>query len=111
MKEAYCLATRWSGADGGARSINALLDMWTARTATDGMASFAKVESAFNWVFADRAGNIGYQMSGLMPRRSEGWSGFAPRPGWDERFDWRDRDGQPRSQPPRARKSDQRADG
>lgn len=88
MKEAYCLATRWSGADGGARSINALLDMWTARTATDGMASFAKVESAFNWVFADRAGNIGYQMSGLMPRRSEGWSGFAPRPGWDERFDW-----------------------
>jgi penicillin amidase len=90
MKQRYCLATRWSGGDGGARSINAVLDMWTARTVAEGMASFAKVESAFNWIFADRGGNIGYQMSGLMPRRGEGWSGFAPRPGWDERFDWQD---------------------
>jgi penicillin amidase len=88
MKEGYRLATRWSAGDGGARSINALVEMWTARTVAEGMASFSKVESAFNWIFADSAGDIGYQMSGLMPRRGEGWSGFAPRPGWDERFDW-----------------------
>ncbi|MBW2551131.1 MAG: penicillin acylase family protein, partial [Deltaproteobacteria bacterium] len=52
------------------------------------MAAFADVESAFNWIFADSAGDIGYQMSGLMPRRADDWSGFAPRPGWEERFDW-----------------------
>jgi penicillin amidase len=86
--EGYALATRWSGSDGGAESINRLLPMWTARTVPEGMAAFSKVESAFNWVFADSAGDIGYQMSGLMPKRPDGWSGFAPRPGWDERFDW-----------------------
>lgn len=88
LTEGYSLATRWSGSNGGAQSINMLLPMWTARTVPAGMAAFAEVESAFNWVFADSAGDIGYQMSGLMPKRPDDWSGFAPRPGWDERFDW-----------------------
>jgi penicillin amidase len=86
--EGYRLATSWASADGGAQSIGTLLPVWTARTVTEGMTAFANVELAFNWVFADSAGDIGYQMSGLMPKRAEGWSGFAPRPGWDERFDW-----------------------
>ena len=86
--EGYRLATRWSGSFGGAQSINSLLSMWTVRTVEEGMAAFAPVESSFNWIFADSAGDIGYQMSGLMPKRAEDWSGFAPRPGWDERFDW-----------------------
>jgi len=86
--ECYRLATRWSGSFGGAQSLNSLLRMWTARTVHEGMAAYAPVESSFNWIFADRAGDIGYQMSGLMPKRPDDWSGFAPRPGWDERFDW-----------------------
>ena len=87
-QEGYALATRWSGSDGGAQSVDALLPMWTARTVAQGKAAFSTVESSFNWVFADSAGDIGYQMSGLMPKRADDWSGFAPRPGWDERFDW-----------------------
>jgi len=86
--EGYSLATRWSGSNGGAQSLNTLLPMWTARTVSEGMAAFANVESSMNWIFADSAGDIGYQMSGLMPKRAGDWSGFAPRPGWDERFDW-----------------------
>jgi len=86
--EGYLLATRWSGANGGAQSLNATISTWTARTVSEGMKAFGDVESAFNWIFADSAGGIGYQMSGLMPRRPDDWSGFAPRPGWDERFDW-----------------------
>jgi penicillin amidase len=86
--EGYRLATRWSGSSGGAQSINSLLRMWAARTVSEGMAAYAPVESSMNWVFADTAGDIGYQMSGLMPKRPADWSGFAPRPGWDERFDW-----------------------
>lgn len=87
-EEGYRLATRWSGAQGGAQSIIALLPMWTARTVEEGMSAFSNVESSMNWVFADDAGSIGYQMSGLMPKRPSDWSGFAPRPGWDQRFDW-----------------------
>ena len=86
--EGYRLTTRWSGSLGGAQSINSLLSMWTAKTVAEGMTAYAPVESSFNWIFADSAGDIGYQMSGLMPKRPEGWNGFAPRPGWDERFDW-----------------------
>jgi penicillin amidase len=88
LVDGYRLATRWSGSLGGAQSINALLPMWHARTVAEGMTAYAGVESSFNWVFADSAGDIGYQMSGLMPKRPADWSGFAPRPGWDERFDW-----------------------
>jgi penicillin amidase len=87
--ERYLLATRWSVSDAGAQSINAFLPMWTARSVTEGMAALAQVEPSFNLVFADNNGNIGYQMCGLMPRRHAQWSGFAPRPGWDPRFDWR----------------------
>ena len=87
--EGYSLATRWTGSTGGAQSINKLLSMWTARTVSEGMGAFREVESSFNWIFADSAGDIGYQMSGLMPRRSDDWSGFAPRAGWEERFDWK----------------------
>ena len=87
--EGYRLATRWSGAGAGAQSINTLTPMWTARTVVEGMRAFAGVESSMNWVFADSSGDIGYQMSGLMPKRPDDWSGFAPRPGWDQRFDWK----------------------
>ncbi len=86
--EGYRLATRWSGSSGGAESINSLLLMWTAGTVAEGMAAYAPVESSFNWIFADSGGEIGYQMSGLMPKRHDDWSGFTPRPGWEERFDW-----------------------
>ncbi len=89
VAEGHVLATRWSGSLGGAQSLNSLLPMWTARTVAEGMAAFAHVESSMNWIFADRSGDIGYQMSGLMPMRPDGWNGFAPRPGWDASFDWR----------------------
>jgi penicillin amidase len=32
---------------------------------------------------ADRHGNVGFQMSGLMPRRGNGQRAFVPLPGWD----------------------------
>jgi penicillin amidase len=39
-------------------------------------------------VIADAEDNIGYQMSGLMPKRCDGWNGFEPRAGWDSANDW-----------------------
>lgn len=87
-KDGFYLATRWSGAGGGAASINALHRMWTATTVDDGMAAFAELESSFNWIFADSSGDIGYQMSGRLPKRPDDWNGFSPRPGWDPAYDW-----------------------
>ena len=40
-----------------------------------------------NLLYADRSGNIGYQLPGAIPIRGRG-DGSAPVPGWDKRYDW-----------------------
>ncbi len=86
--EGFYLATRWTAAALGATSINAIVNVWNAANVDEGMNCLGQLESAFNWVLADRHGNIGYQMSGLMPRRRDGVSGFVPLPGWKKENDW-----------------------
>jgi penicillin amidase len=84
------LATRWSaGAGAGAASLAAMLGMLDADDVEAGMALLGRIETAWNWVLADRHGNIGYQMSGRLPARAEGRTGLLPLPGWDPRNDWR----------------------
>jgi penicillin amidase len=84
------LTTRWaSGAGTGAASLAAIFGLLHAPDVPAGMALAGRIETAWNWVLADRDGNIGYQMSGCMPRRRPGWNGFLPRPGWDPNNDWR----------------------
>ncbi len=40
-----------------------------------------------NFVFADRQGNIGYQMPGDIPIRAKG-QGLVPAPGWTGEYEW-----------------------
>jgi penicillin amidase len=40
-----------------------------------------------NFIYADRAGNIGYQTPGRIPIRASG-DGRMPVPGWTEAYDW-----------------------
>jgi penicillin amidase len=87
-REGYYLATRWSGAGGGARSLESVIGLWHATTVAEAALLLGKLEPSFNWVLADRSGHIGYQMSGLSPKRREGWRGFIPVPGWDPANDW-----------------------
>ena len=82
----HYLATRWSAARLGARSFAALMGMWRAASVEQGRQLLGSLESSFNWVLADRE-HIGYQMSGLVPRRAHG-SGLVPLPGWDPANDW-----------------------
>lgn len=86
--EALRLATRWSGRDGGAASLEAAVAVLRATGVDEGMAALGRLEMAFNWVLADRSGSIGYQMSGLMPLRDLPDAGLAPRPAWDSRTAW-----------------------
>ena len=86
----YYLATRWSCKEGtSAEAFNAASGMLLARTVPEGQALLGRISnSSWNWVLADREGNIGYQMSGKMPIRREGVSGLVPLPGWNPANDW-----------------------
>jgi len=87
--EGLYLATRWATARGtGARSLAAMLGMLRATDVKAAMKLLGRIETAWNWVCADRHGNIGYQMSGCMPRRAPDKNGFVPLPGWDPANDW-----------------------
>ncbi|HEY3109986.1 MAG TPA: penicillin acylase family protein [Chloroflexota bacterium] len=43
---------------------------------------------SLSFVYADRAGNIGYQMAGLVPRRGRKATATVPSPGWDPDYGW-----------------------
>jgi penicillin amidase len=87
-KEGSYLATCWAPTRSGAQSIESILGMWDMKTTEEAMDLLGQAETAWNFVIADKKGDIGYQMSGLMPKRREGVSGFVPLPGWDEKNDW-----------------------
>jgi penicillin G amidase len=82
------LCTRWASGSSGARSLDAMLGMWTARGVAEGSALLREIETGWVWSLADDQGNIALQMSGLAPRRRAGVSGFVPLPGWLEENDW-----------------------
>ncbi len=86
--EGHYLATRWAGSESGAATLNHIFRMWDCRDVAEGMALLGRAEAAFNFVLADRHGSIGYQMSGLFPKRREGVSGFVPLEGWLRENDW-----------------------
>ncbi|KAA6346346.1 Acyl-homoserine lactone acylase QuiP [termite gut metagenome] len=87
-QEGYYLSSKWSGDRSGAASIISGFLLSDAKEVKEGMKIAGKIESAFSWVFADTEGNIGFQMSGLMPNRNDGKIGFIPLPGWLSENDW-----------------------
>jgi len=86
--DGYYLATRWAAADSGSGALRASFGLLNARSVDQGMKLLGEVETAWNFVFADREGDIGYQMSGRSPKRRQGVSGFVPLPGWKPENDW-----------------------
>ncbi len=86
--EGYYLATRWAAGTSGAATLNSVLKMFDAKTVEEGMDLFGRIESGWDIVLSDTKGNIGFQMTGLAPKRREGVSGFVPLPGWKKENDW-----------------------
>ncbi len=87
-QEGYYLATRWAPGERGDAALKAVFEIGQTDSVVDAMTSFGKIESAWSYVFVDRHGDIGYQMTGLVPRRRAGVSGFVPLPGWVADNDW-----------------------
>ncbi len=83
-KEGYYLTYHFAGADeSGAGEINSILGVMLSRNVKEAMEAFRKMRiSTFNFVIADREGNIGYQMTGKTFKRPPHIDGLVPAPAW-----------------------------
>ena len=88
LKDGYYLATKWTASESGAATLSSILKIQDTATVEEGMKYASQVETFWSFVFADKQGNVGFQMTGLVPKRRKGISGFVPLPGWDEKNDW-----------------------
>ncbi len=87
-KDPYCLITQWAAAKSGQKSVEAVFDLLQCQSVKQGMAIYGQIETGWNYVFADTQGNIGYQMSGRVPKRQPGISGLLPLPAWNKENHW-----------------------
>ncbi|CAM5590239.1 hypothetical protein GCM10010329_48110 [Streptomyces spiroverticillatus] len=84
----YAIALRWTALDAG-KSMDAVFEMNRAKNFKDfqGAARHFEVPSQ-NLIYADTAGNIGYQAPGTIPIRRTGHDGRMPVAGWDSKNNW-----------------------
>jgi penicillin amidase len=91
-KSGYYLAYAWSAkqhSQSGTESLANFIQIPHTKTVQQAIDHFAGLAFApFNWVLGDSSGNIGYQLSGLFPRKASGSSGLLPYFGWDPTQDW-----------------------
>ncbi len=86
-RDAYAVALSWTASTPG-RTMDAVLGLDQAHNFTDFRAAAALLSApSQNLIYADTAGNIGYQLPGAIPIRDKG-NGQGPRPGWDRSYDW-----------------------
>ncbi len=89
-EDGHYLCYAWTGRQHvSAESVESFMKLYTVRDVKTAQKTFASMPfAAFHWVCADRHGNIGYQMSGLVPRRQRGVSGLLPFPMWNKKRPW-----------------------
>lgn len=81
------VALRWTGLD-GSPLFQAVLHLNQATDWPSFRAALANwTVSPQNFVYADTAGNIGYQLAGRVPVRTQG-QGTVPVPGWTGEYEW-----------------------
>jgi penicillin amidase len=84
----YAIALRWTALDANPGIVTAFLGLDTASNWDE----FREALSTFtvpaqNFIYADTAGNIGYQAPGSIPIRAGG-DGTLPVPGWTDEYEW-----------------------
>jgi penicillin amidase len=81
------VALQWTALE-PSRTVDAIFALDLAKDWTGFRAAVSLFSSpAQNMIYADRSGNIGYQMSGVLPVRGSG-DGSYPAPGWTGDHDW-----------------------
>jgi penicillin amidase len=87
--QAQPYALQWTASRPG-KLLEAVHDLQTASNWQEFRAALSKWSvPGQNFVYADREGNIGYQMTGELPVRKKG-DGSLPVPGWTGEYDWVD---------------------
>lgn len=87
LPEPFAVSLRWTALEPGL-VIESVLEFDQARTLEEFRTALRKFSvPAQNFVFADREGNIGYQMPGSIPIRAGG-DGWLPVSGWTDDYEW-----------------------
>jgi penicillin amidase len=88
LPDDYAVALRWTGLDVVPSVVGPILGFNRARNFDEFReAGFLFAAPSQNLLYADTAGNIGYQMPGNIPIRSKG-DGTLPVPGWTDDYEW-----------------------
>lgn len=84
------LSFAWTGSKpGSGKAIGVWLDVVKSASTIDAMDLVRhSTQPSLCWIFADSAGHIGHQTSGLFPVRGNRQIGLAPIPAWDEANHW-----------------------
>ena len=84
----YVITLRWTGLDPVPSIAGPILGINTASNFDEfRAAALSFSDPAQNLLYADTAGNIGYQMPGRIPIRAAG-DGRYPAPGWTGEYEW-----------------------
>ncbi|MFD8974629.1 penicillin acylase family protein [Streptomyces sp. NPDC059593] len=84
----YGVSLQWTALQPG-KSMDAIFALDRAKDFTTFRAAARNFEvPSQNLVYADTAGNIGYQSPGKIPQRTKG-DGTLPAPGWDSAYKWK----------------------
>jgi penicillin amidase len=87
VEDGLYLSRAWANRiTGAAPTLDALTRLLRARTVAEGAEAARDVTVSCNWLLADRDGQIAYQQSGPLPRRSH--SGLHPVPAWRADLQW-----------------------
>ncbi|KAB2932959.1 MAG: penicillin acylase family protein [Leptonema illini] len=90
VEDGHYLCYAWTGRkDVSAETVESFLKLYSVKDVKTAQKTFAAMPfAAFHWVCADREGNIGYQMSGVVPKRQRGVSGLLPFVMWNKKRPW-----------------------
>ena len=81
------MSLQWSASQPG-HLLESVYALQTASNWQEFRAALSKWDvPGQNFVYADKQGNIGYQMTGNVPLRKKG-DGSVPEPGWTGEYDW-----------------------
>lgn len=91
LKDGYYFNRAWVAyRDGTQGSFSGLYNMMFVKNVTEAQVAIAPVTFAGNWLMGDNQGNIGYQQSGLMPKRNE--LTLYPKVAWKNENLWQGRE-------------------
>ena len=83
------LALRWTALEPGTL-MTAVQGIDTARNWDEFRNALSKWDCpSQNFVYADKEGNIGYQMPSNVPLRAKNHNGLLPVPGWTDEYEWK----------------------